>query len=105
MKLVIAIVSEDDSTLIMDKLRDARFSVTKFASCGGFLRLGNTTLLSGIDDDRIQEFIGIIRSESKSHTESAPLPSVFFDASHSPAEVTVGGATIFVLDIEQFIKV
>jgi len=105
MKLVIAIVSEDDATLIMDRLRDARFSVTKLSSSGGFLRLGNTTLLSGIDDDKVQEFISIVENESKSHTQPAPMVSGFFDAIHPSAEVTISGATIFILDVEQFIKV
>ena len=101
MKLVIAIVSEDDATKIMDKLRDASFSVTKLSSSGGFLRLGNTTLLSGVDDNRVQEFIDVIKKESKSHTQLAPISSGFF----GDMEVTVGGATMFVLDVEQFIKI
>ena len=103
MKLVIAIVSEDDATKIMDKLRNARFSVTKIRSSGGFLRIGNSTLLSGMDDDKVQEFIDIIKKESNSHTASTPITSGFFD--DIPMEVTVGGATIFILNVDQFIKV
>jgi len=105
MKLVVAIVNDDDAPIIIDSLREARFSVTKLASSGGFLRIGNTTLISGVEDDKVDELIKIIEKEGKSRTQLAPITPGFFKAVQVPIEVNVGGATIFVLDVETFVKV
>lgn len=105
MKLVVAIVNDDDAPIIMDSLRDAGFSVTKLASSGGFLKLGNTTLISGIEDSKIPAFLEVMEREGKSRTQLAPATPSFFEALQAPVEVMVGGATIFVLNVEQFVKI
>ena len=53
MKLIIAIVQDEDSSKLLSKLMQQGFGVTKLATTGGFLRAGNTTLLLGVDEDRI----------------------------------------------------
>lgn len=105
MKLIVAIVNDDDAPIIMDSLREAGFSVTKLSSSGGFLRLGNTTLICGVEDDKVQLLVDVIEQEGKSRTQIAPVTPTFFEALQAPVEVTVGGATIFVLDVAQFIKI
>lgn len=105
MRLIVAIINNEDSITIMDLLSKKGFIVTKLSSSGGFLRLGNTTLLCGVEDDRVQEVISIIEEEGKSRTQLAPISPNFFKPMHSPVEVTVGGATVFVLNVEDFIKV
>ena len=57
MKLIIAIVQDEDSSKLLSKLMQKGFGVTKLATTGGFLRAGNTTLLLGVDEDRISEAI------------------------------------------------
>ena len=106
MKLVIAIVSNDDSAAVTSVLTEHGYFMTKLSTTGGFLRAGNTTLLMGTDDEKVPELIELIKSESKRRTEIVPAPATF-DINHYaayPVEVQVGGATIFVLDVEQFIK-
>ena len=106
MKLVIAIVSNDDSSAVTTTLTEHEFYITKLSTTGGFLRAGNTTLLSGVEDERVPEFIELVKSESRRRTEIVPTTATF-DINHFapyPVEVQVGGVTIFVLDVEQFIK-
>jgi len=107
MKLIIAIVSNDDSSAVSNALMKSKYSVTKLATTGGFLRAGNTTLLVGTEDSKVDECIEIIGKESCKRTEMVPTTASFDIGRYSsfPVEVQVGGATIFVLDVEQFVKV
>lgn len=106
MKLIIAIVSNDDSASVISALTKAKYSVTKLATTGGFLRAGNTTLLVGVENAKVDECIDIIGKESCKRTEMVPATASFDVGRYTsfPVEVQVGGATIFVLDVEQFIK-
>ncbi len=106
MKLILAIVSNDDSASVSSSLNNNSFQVTKLATTGGFLSLGNTTLIVGCEDDQVEKAIEIIGNESKRRTEVAPSSASFMSGEFAPMpiEVTVGGATIFVLDVNQFVK-
>ncbi|KAB3531809.1 cyclic-di-AMP receptor [Alkaliphilus serpentinus] len=108
MKLVIAIVHDDDVQPLLEDLTSKEFRVTKLATTGGFLRAGNTTLLIGVDDERLDQVIEIVKNncESREQITTSPAPvtgtaGVFVPY---PIEVKVGGATIFVVDIEKYIK-
>lgn len=107
MKLIITIVSRDDTSTVMKELLQHKFFVTKLASTGGFLRSGNTTLMIGTSDDKVEEAIAVITEFSKSRRELVPnsIVSEFGMVSTMPIEVTVGGATLFVIDVEKFIKI
>lgn len=109
MKLVLAVVQDDDAGELVGRLVENKFSATKLASTGGFLKEGNTTLLIGVPAEKVDEVISIIKEicQSRKQTFTTPIPptgsaSVFIPY---PIEVMVGGATIFVLDIDHFEKV
>ena len=108
MKLIIAIVQDEDASRLISQLMNDGFGVTKLATTGGFLRAGNTTLLVGVDDDRFQAAMDVIEKVCKSRKQIAPspAPTVGMPGSYTPypIEVVVGGATIFVLTVDQFIK-
>ena len=106
MKLIIAIVSNDDSSKVSSALTKERFQVTKLATTGGFLLAGNTTFLIGTEDEKVDRVIELISDHSKKRTQMVPS-TTYGDSEYAsyPVEVTVGGATIFVLDIERFEKV
>jgi len=104
MKLVIAIINDDDAPIILDSMREAGFFATKLSSSGGFLRLGNTTIICGVEADKVDDLLQIIREEGSSRSQVAPVVPTFFEALQAPVKVPVGGATIFVLDVEQFHK-
>lgn len=109
MKLVYAIVHSDDGQKVMDELNNNGFSVTKLCSTGGFLKAGNTTLLTGVEEDKVDEVIAIVEKKSKSRKQlvssSIPNSGVSGMMLSYPVEVVVGGATIFVVNVERFEKV
>ena len=109
MKLIIAIVQDEDASRLISNLMSEGYSVTKLATTGGFLRAGNTTLLLGIDDEKIEKAMSIIEHVCKSRKRIATSPSPISGTTGVyvpyPVEVMVGGATVFVLNVDQFIKI
>ena len=106
MKLIFAIVSNDDSSRVSKELTKNKYSVTKLATTGGFLMAGNTTFLIGTDDDRVDDVIRNIGMHSKKRTQMVPSSASYGVGMYTsfPVEVQVGGATIFVTNIERFEK-
>ena len=106
MKHVLAIVSNDDSAVVSAALTREGFSVTKLATTGCFLMAGNTTFLVGVEDDKVDTVIDLIKKQSKRRTQMVPTTSSFDVGMYStfPVEVTVGGATIFVMNVDRFEK-
>ena len=72
MKLILAIVSNDDSGAVSSAITREGFSVTKLATTGGFLMAGNTTFISGVEDDKVDTVIGIIAKYSSRRTQIVP---------------------------------
>ena len=106
MKLVMAIINADDSQTVINALNKDGFSVTRLATTGGFLMSGNTTMLIGTEEDKVEEVIGIIGENSRKRTKIVASNSSFNSGMYAgmPVEVTVGGATIFVVDVERYEK-
>jgi len=108
MKLIIAIVQDEDASSLITNLMNGHYSVTKLASTGGFLRSGNTTLLLGVEDDKMDGALEIIKKIciSRKQIEVFPSPAMGAMGMYTPypIEVTVGGATVFVLEVGQFLK-
>ena len=108
MKLVIAIVQDEDASRLVNKLMGEGFGATKLATTGGFLRAGNTTLLLGVDDEKFDGAMAVIEKVCKSRKQIATAPTSMTGVngvySPYPIEVMVGGATVFVLSVDQFIK-
>jgi len=109
MKLVLAIIHDEDAYLVMDELTYKGYSATKLASTGGFLRAGNTTLICGVNDDKVKEVTDIIENKCKSRKQITSIGSTQDTTAELqnpfPVEVTVGGATIFVLEVSEFKKI
>lgn len=109
MKLVIAIVNRDDARTVTINLTKKGFSSTRLSTTGGFLMAGNVTLLVGVDEEKVQEVIDVIKEHSHSRKQLIPTNTAaeagFGYFPSAPVEVTVGGATIFVVDIERFERV
>ena len=109
MKLIIAIVQDEDASRLINALMTEGYRVTKLATTGGFLRSGNTTLLVGVEDDKLENAMSVIEKVCKSRKQVATSPSPMSGTTGVyvpyPVEVMVGGTTIFVLDVEQFTKI
>ena len=108
-KLVIAVIQDKDSVKLMESLVDKGFRATKLASTGGFLKAGNTTMLIGVDKNQVDQVVEVIKSvchsREKMVTTMSPIGGAVESYVPYPVEVVVGGATIFVLDVERFEQV
>ncbi|KKB35313.1 cyclic-di-AMP receptor [Bacillus thermotolerans] len=106
MKLILAVVQDQDSQRLSQALIDNNFRATKLATTGGFLKAGNTTFIIGTDDIRLEHALNIIKDNCQSRDQVvAPVSPMGGNADSYvpyPVEVPVGGATVFVLPVEQF---
>ncbi|MTH55275.1 hypothetical protein GKZ89_17910 [Bacillus mangrovi] len=106
MKMIIAIVQDQDTNRLIKSLTDHKFRVTKLATSGGFLKSGNTTIMIGTDEVRVQKALQIIKDSSQSREQLvAPVSPMGGNADSYvpyPVEVEVGGATVFVLPVDEF---
>ena len=88
MKLIIAILRDEDSEPVSNALVEAGFRVTRIASTGGFLRRGSTTLMIGVEEDMVDHAFQIVRECC------APV-----------VETGIRRATLFVLNVDRFAQV
>jgi uncharacterized protein YaaQ len=106
MKLVVTVIHDRDKHRMFEGLVNSGFTFTKIASTGGFLREGNVTLLLGVDDDRIEELLGLISERCKTREQyvnilppdTRPVGTFL----PNPVKVQVGGAIVFVMGVERF---
>lgn len=104
MKLIISIIQDQDFRALSEILLEKDFHSTRLSTTGGFLSTGNTTLLIGVEEARVDEVIGILKQYCHARTQlmnAGPTAADFVGMMpHYPVEVIVGGAIIFVLDAE-----
>jgi uncharacterized protein YaaQ len=107
-KLILAVVQDQDSNRLSKVLVENNFRTTKLATTGGFLKSGNTTFMIGTEDIRVERALQIIKENCRSREQLvAPVSPMGGNADSYvpyPVEVEVGGATVFVLPIEQFLQ-
>jgi uncharacterized protein YaaQ len=107
MKLIVAIMQDEDSRGVLDALRTGGYRSTRISTTGGFLVRGNSTILVGVQESDVEKVISILREHGQARREfvSPVMPlSESAAARHwvQPLEVEVGGATVFVLSVERF---
>lgn len=108
MKLVIAIVQDEDVSKLIDELTTKEFRVTKLASTGGFLKSGNTTLLIGVEESKLSNVMGIIEDICTTREITTAMPSIPMTQDTYvpyPYQIKIGGATIFILDVERYERI
>ncbi|MDX9849250.1 MAG: cyclic-di-AMP receptor [Anaerolineaceae bacterium] len=85
MKMIIAIVRDRDTNPVSTALTSSEFRVTHIASTGGFLRRGNSTIFIGVEDEKVDQALEIIRTNLE-----------------PPDDPEQKRATIFVLNVNHF---
>lgn len=108
MKLILAIIQDRDSDVATEALTKRGIIVTRIATSGGFLHQGNTTLLMGVDEAQVKTVTDTLRETCHRRKMFMPMASGITDTAyglHNQIEVEVGGATLFVFDIDQFTQV
>lgn len=88
MKMIIAVVGDHDNEPVSQALIKAGFRVTRIASTGAFLRRGSSTLLIGVENEKVDEAIQVLR-----------------DNTTAADEASMKRATLFVLNVEHFSQV
>ena len=88
MKLIIAIIHDEDCDQVSQSLIQVDFRVTRIASTGGFLRRGMTTLMIGVEDEKVDQAIHLVG-----------------DNCNSAAYQNGRCATLFVLKVDQFVQI
>jgi uncharacterized protein YaaQ len=105
-KLVVAIVHNEDAGALVDLLLEREYRATRLHSSGGFLKQSNATIIVGVDDAQVDEVMGIVRETCTSRTQVVnPMPPIMEPGEFFmpyPLEVEVGGATVFILPVERF---
>ena len=98
-----AVIQAQDLDNAQDALSNLGIFVTRLPSVGGFLGRRNATLLVGLEDNRVEEAVEALHESCRQRVEyiavpleSAPLPLP------TPTPITIGGATIFVMEVEHF---
>jgi uncharacterized protein YaaQ len=107
-KLIVAIVQDRDADQVVAALTSAKLRVTRVGSTGGFLQQGNTTLFIGVEVLQMDAAIDLLRQNCRRREMFVPLALGATDQAFSlqnHIEVEVGGATVFVLDVERFEQV
>lgn len=109
MKLMFIIINQDNENDVTTSLIKGGFQITKLATSGGFLKKGNTTLMSCVEDEKVKQAIDIIKSECGEHQSvdidiPITLPSASMSLQTVPTKIEIGGATIIVTDVFLFEK-
>lgn len=108
MKLILAIVNNDDSMRVSAALTNAGFGVTRLSTSGGFLMVGNTTLLIGTEDNKVAAAKKIIKDNAPTRKQVVDSNASYGAGLNNMSiqeEVRVGGATIFVLSVDEMDKI
>ena len=107
MKLVVAIVQEDDAELLVEALVAARLRATRIASSGGFLRTGSVTILAGVEERQVPLVLDLLNEHCRRRSSTLPpvlrgVPDEWAMPDTELVAVEVGGAVVFVLDVVRF---
>jgi uncharacterized protein YaaQ len=109
MKLIFAVVQGKDADNLRSALLDAGYRTTQINSAGGFLRESNATFLIGVDNDLVPDVLRIVKQTCYTRTQYVnPLlpimePGEFYMP--NPVEVQVGGAAVFIVNVNRYERI
>ncbi len=108
MKLVLAVIQNEDEDALTDAMETEGLSVTRIGSSGGFLRANNITLMSAVEDHQVDRVLALLSKHCKRRTKHLHpwVPSMearerFLGA----VPIEVGGAAVFILKLERMEKI
>ena len=105
-KLILAVLQGDDYENCVRALNKAGFFATLLSSTGGFLKKRSTTLMIGVEAEKLQQVLDILHQNTKKRVETTYQTLSMSPAGMPPVPMakTVGGAAVFVLNLEQIEK-
>ncbi|MGX6961603.1 cyclic-di-AMP receptor [Vagococcus xieshaowenii] len=107
MKIVLAIIQDQDAHRLSKKFTETNVRATKLSTTGSFLKSGNTTFIIGIEDERVEEVLELIKETCEAREQYMPNPTTSIDPTidtfiGTTIKVPIGGATVFVLPVDSF---
>jgi uncharacterized protein YaaQ len=103
-KLLIAVVHHLDADKVVTALEERGHRLTRIPTIGGFLGIGNTTILMGVGDDALDSVLATIEENCSSREVDLPPVVVGRLTEKLPGLVRYGGATVFVADLQQIVR-
>ncbi|HID87152.1 MAG TPA: hypothetical protein EYP55_07200 [Anaerolineae bacterium] len=100
MKLIAAIVQDEDADGLLDALMETGFRATKIQTTGGFLRGSSNLILVGVEPEKVDQALEVIRTHCQARTQLVYPDDAPYLA--SPLEVRIGGAIVFVWELERY---
>ncbi len=109
-KLIMAVLQGEDSTETIAELNKHGFFVTILSSTGGFLKKKSSTIMIGVEEDKMDEVMGLLKEHAGRRTQTVYLNT---SAVHgvqaamiplSAVEIEMGGVTTFVMNLEKIDK-
>lgn len=110
MKLVLIITQKENEKNLEEAFVSRKYSLTKWESRGGFLKKKNYTFCLGVEDEKVENVLEIVKETCRTKEEMVgPMPAISGLSGETLAEsstkIKVGGATCFILDIEKVLRV
>jgi len=108
MKLIVAIVQDYDCDRLLRAISKADLRATRIASTGGFLRMGNTTVLMGVPEDRVPQCLSILKDCCRRRVDSPPaelIESLGLMSAGAISDIQIGGAVVFNIKVERFERI
>ena len=108
MKLILAVIQHEDEDVLARTLEEKNIGITRIGSTGGFLRASNVTLMIAIDDDQVDAVLDVLRLHCQRRIRhlNPMLPNLEArERFLGTIPVEVGGATVFVLEVERMEKI
>ncbi len=109
MKLILAVVQDEDTDALTESLVESGYRFTKISTTGSFLRTGNTSLMIGVEDAGVEGVMSVLQRTCRRRTQIAVpySPALEPGLLYMPEnfEVEVGGAVVFVANVSRFERI
>ena len=108
MKLILAVIQNEDEDALTEAMEMEGMSVTRIGSSGGFLRASNVTLMLAVENQQIERVLALLGKHCKRRTKHLHpwMPSMEARERFLGAiPVEVGGAAVFILSLEHMEKI
>jgi uncharacterized protein YaaQ len=108
MKLVIAVIQNQDTDAIFRSLSEAGLRATRVASSGSYLRNANATVFIGVDDARLPECLEILKRTCGQRVHRMPTGAMAEMGDLDEESITPvqqGGGVVFVMRVERFVQI
>lgn len=105
-KMVLAVLQGDDYEDLVAELNKNGFYVTLLNTMGGFLRKKSVTIMIGLPEERLPAALEILKQQAGRRTETVyenvlmPQDTISSVPPMVPVQVSCGGATVFVLNMD-----